>query len=39
MNPRVLKYILDIESIINEIDAIRERVGDDFSKFGEDVIL
>jgi len=34
-----LKYILDIESIINEIDAIRERVGDDFSKFGEDVIL
>lgn len=39
MNPRILKYILDIERIISEIDTIKERVGNDFSKFDEDVIL
>lgn len=39
MQPRVLKYLLDIESVISEIETIKNRVGNDFTVFTSDVIL
>jgi uncharacterized protein with HEPN domain len=39
MQPKVLKYLLDIESIISEIETIKTRVGNEFSAFNDDVIL
>lgn len=39
MQPKLLKYILDIESIIEEIELIKEKTQNDFSKFSDDIIL
>lgn len=39
MQPKVLKYLLDIESIISEIETIKIRIGNDFTAFNDDVIL
>lgn len=38
MNPEVLKYILDIESIISEIENIKEFVNQDFNQFTQNPI-
>lgn len=35
---KLLKYILDIESIITEIEKVCERYGDDFNKFNDDFL-
>lgn len=39
MQPRLLKYILDIESIIEEIESIKRRTKNEFNIFFEDIIL
>jgi uncharacterized protein with HEPN domain len=39
MRPKILKYILDIEGIISEIESIKMRVGNDFALFQADIIL
>jgi uncharacterized protein with HEPN domain len=39
MEPRLLKYILDIESIIEEIESIKRRTKNNFNIFSEDIIL
>ena len=39
MQPKILKYLLDIESIISEIETIKARVGSDFSSLAQDIIL
>lgn len=39
MQPKVLKYLLDIESIISEIETIKARVGSDFNSLAQDIIL
>lgn len=39
MQPKVLKYLLDIESVISEIEIIKERLGNDFKVFTKDVIM
>ena len=39
MQPKVLKYLLDIESVISEIEIIKERLGNDFNVFTKDVIM
>lgn len=39
MQLRLLKYILDIESIISEIEVIKSRTKNDFSLFKNDIIL
>lgn len=39
MQPRILKYILDIESIIEEIESIKQKTHNDFRVFSDDIIL
>lgn len=39
MQPRVLKYLLDIESVILEIESIKARLGNDFIVFSKDIIM
>ena len=39
MQPKVLKYLLDIESVISEIENVKERLGNDFNVFTKDVIM
>jgi uncharacterized protein with HEPN domain len=39
MQPKLLKYILDIESIIEEIESIKQKAQNDFNHFSEDIIL
>ncbi|MFM6933804.1 MAG: DUF86 domain-containing protein [Flavobacteriales bacterium] len=39
MQHKVLKYILDIESIISEIQTIKSRLNNDFNQFSNDVIM
>ena len=39
MRHKVLKYILDIESIITEIETIKNRLNNDFNQFSKDVIM
>lgn len=39
MQPKLLKYILDIESVIQEIELIKARTNNDFSQFSKDIIL
>ena len=39
MQPKLLKYILDIETIINEIELIKTRTNNDFNQFSNDIIL
>jgi len=39
MQPKLLKYILDIESVIEEIELIKQKVRNDFHVFSGDIIL
>jgi uncharacterized protein with HEPN domain len=39
MQPKVLKYLLDIESVIIEIEVIKSQVGNDFKLFQGNIIL
>ena len=39
MQPRVLKYILDIEQVIGEIESIKSKTGNNFTIFSGDIIL
>ena len=39
MQPRVLKYILDIQSIIEEIESIKKITENNFNFFKSDIIL
>jgi len=39
MNAKALKYILDIETILKEIDKIKLRVGNNFITFQKDFII
>ncbi len=38
MNSKVLKYLLDIESIISEIEDLKRRVENNFNRFKEDAL-
>lgn len=39
MQPKLLKYILDIESVIEEIESIKQKTHNDFRVFSDDIIL
>lgn len=39
MQPKLLKYILDIESVIEEIESIKRKTQNDFNNFSKDIIL
>lgn len=39
MNPKALKYILDIESILEEIERIKIRVDNNFNQYKEDFVM
>ncbi len=39
MNPKALKYILDIESIISELELIKSKVNNNFNLFQKDFII
>lgn len=39
MQPKLLKYILDIESVIEEIEFIKHKTQNDFNNFSSDIIL
>jgi uncharacterized protein with HEPN domain len=39
MQPKLLKYILDIESVIEEIESIKQKTQNDFNNFSNDIIL
>jgi hypothetical protein len=39
MNAKALKYLLDIESILKEIDQIKLRVGNNFNTYRKDFII
>jgi uncharacterized protein with HEPN domain len=39
MNVKALKYILDIESILREIDEIKLRIGNNFNTYQKDFII
>lgn len=38
MNPKSLKYILDIESVIGEIEALKDHVGNNFIEFQKNLL-
>lgn len=39
MQPKTLKYILDIESIIKEIELIKQKAKNNFHNFSNDIIF
>ncbi|EPR68134.1 HepT-like ribonuclease domain-containing protein [Cyclobacterium qasimii] len=39
MQRKLLKYILDIESVIEEIESIKKKTQNDFNLFSEDIIF
>jgi len=39
MQPKILKYILDIESVIQEVEAIKVKANNNFNTFQSDIIL
>lgn len=39
MQPNLLKYILDIQSVIQEIETVKQRSENDFNKFKSDILL
>lgn len=39
MQPKLFKYILDIESVIEEIETIKQKSQGDFNNFSDDIIL
>ncbi len=38
MQPKRLKYILDIESVIEEIEGIKQKSQGDFNNFSDNII-
>lgn len=39
MQPKLLKYVLDIESVVKEIESIKQKAQNDFNNFSNDIIL
>jgi len=39
MQPKILKYILDIESVIEEIESIKQKTKNNYNNFSDDIIL
>lgn len=39
MQPKVLKYILDIQSVIQEIETVKTKTDNNFVSFESDIIL
>ena len=39
MQLKLLKYILDIESVIEEIECIKQKTQNDFNNFSKDIIF
>ncbi len=39
MQPKILKFLLDIQSIIEEIEIIKAKTGNNFNSFQSDIIL
>src|SRR5688572_7781038 len=39
MQPKILKYILDIQSVIQEIETIKTKANNNFKSFQSDIIL
>jgi uncharacterized protein with HEPN domain len=39
MQPKILKYILDIQSVIEEIEVIKSKTSNNFNSFQSDIIL
>jgi len=39
MQPKVLKYILDIESVIKEMELVKKKANNNFDHFQSDMIL
>jgi uncharacterized protein with HEPN domain len=39
MQPKILKYILDIESVVQEIETIKTKANHNFNSFKSDIIL
>lgn len=39
MQPEVLKYLLDIESIIGEIESLKQRVENSYAQFSTDILV
>jgi uncharacterized protein with HEPN domain len=39
MQPKILKYILDIESVIGEIELVKTKTDNNFNTYKEDIIL
>lgn len=39
MQPKILKYILDIQSVIQEIETIKTKANNNFMSFKSDIIL
>ncbi|MEX1192046.1 MAG: HepT-like ribonuclease domain-containing protein [Brumimicrobium sp.] len=39
MQPKLLKFILDIETVIEEIESIKSKTDNNYFKFNQDVIL
>jgi uncharacterized protein with HEPN domain len=39
MQPKILKYILDIQSVIEEIETIKKLTGNNFNSFNDQIIL
>jgi hypothetical protein len=39
MQPKILKYLLDIQSIISEIELIKTKTNNNFNQFKLDFIL
>ena len=39
MQPRALKYVLDIEALIQEIDSFKALVGNDFFEYQKQLVV
>ena len=39
MQPKILKYILDIQNVIEEIETIKKLTGNNFNSFNDQIIL
>lgn len=39
MQPKLLKYILDVESVIKEIESIKQKTQNNFNNFSDNIIL
>jgi uncharacterized protein with HEPN domain len=39
MQPEVLKYLLDIESIIGEIESLKQRIENSYAQYSTDILV